>query len=264
MFDIQQGVAIGIFAKEQGKTSPATVHYADFWGLREGKYETLVESDINTTEWTKLQPSSPYYLFVKRDETNLEEYMNGWQVTDIFPVNGVGITTARDDFVFDFDDKALRSRIEEFRQTSLSDDEIREKYKLKENQSWRVSEARAEIRRDDDFEKAFTKCLYRPFDIRPLFYHKTMMERSRLEVMRHMLAGENLGLVSARSNKSPEMNHFFCSRFIMETKCGESTTQSCLFPLYLYPAEGKCRLMVVTAAPTLTLISSRLSRRSWG
>lgn len=54
-----------------------------------------------------------------------------------------------------------------------------------------------------------------------------------------MLAGENLGLISARSNKSQDMNHFFCSRLIMETKCGESTTQSCLFPLYLYPAEGE-------------------------
>jgi predicted helicase len=32
------------------------------------------------------------------------------------------------------------------------------------------------------------------------------------------------------------MNHFFASKHIMEAKCGESTTQSCIFPLYLYPA----------------------------
>jgi predicted helicase len=57
--------------------------------------------------------------------------------------------------------------------------------------------------------------------------------------MMHMLMGRNLSLISARSNKSTEMNHFFCSRYIMETKCGESTTQSCLFPLYLYPTEGE-------------------------
>jgi predicted helicase len=59
--------------------------------------------------------------------------------------------------------------------------------------------------------------------------------------MRHMLeeVGKNLGLVSARSNKSADVDHFFCSRTITETKCGESTTQSCLLPLYLYPAEGE-------------------------
>jgi predicted helicase len=44
----------------------------------------------------------------------------------------------------------------------------------------------------------------------------------------------NLGIITARSNRSFEMNHFFCSDKVMETKCGESTTQSYLFPLYLY------------------------------
>lgn len=52
--------------------------------------------------------------------------------------------------------------------------------------------------------------------------------------MQHMLK-ENIGLISARSNKSSHMDHFFLTDKIMETKCGESTTQSCLFPLYLYP-----------------------------
>jgi hypothetical protein len=53
--------------------------------------------------------------------------------------------------------------------------------------------------------------------------------------MRHMLSGKNLGLVTARSNRSPDMDHFFCSRLPTETKCGESTIQSYLFPLYLMP-----------------------------
>ena len=35
------------------------------------------------------------------------------------------------------------------------------------------------------------------------------------------------------------MNHFFCCQHIMEAKCGESTTQSYIFPLYLYPEVNK-------------------------
>ena len=54
-----------------------------------------------------------------------------------------------------------------------------------------------------------------------------------------MLAGKNLGLVSARSNKSPDPDHFLCTRYITEAKTGESTTQSALFPLYLYPDPAK-------------------------
>jgi predicted helicase len=49
-------------------------------------------------------------------------------------------------------------------------------------------------------------------------------------------------LITARSNKSQITDHFFCSRHIVETKCGESTTQSYTCPLYLYPSEME-RLM---------------------
>jgi predicted helicase len=41
VFDIQQGVAIGVFVKEPGKEGPATVHHTDLWGTREAKYEVV-------------------------------------------------------------------------------------------------------------------------------------------------------------------------------------------------------------------------------
>lgn len=43
VFDIQQGVAIGIFVKEPGKPGPAKVSYADLWGLRKHKYQWLLD-----------------------------------------------------------------------------------------------------------------------------------------------------------------------------------------------------------------------------
>jgi len=239
VFDIQQGVSICLLVKEPDKTGTARVQYADLWGLREGKYQALVETDISVTEWQELNPDSPYYLFIKRDETDLAEYMRGWKVTDVFPINSVGVVTSRDDFVFDFDDKALINRIQDFRQAGLNDEEIRTKYDLKENKVWNVADARAEIRKDDEFEKAFTKCLYRPFDIRPLFYHKAVIERSRSEVMRHMLA-ENIGLCSNREVNG-EFQHVLCSRDLIND-CAvslQTRERTYLFPLYLYPAEGE-------------------------
>ena len=53
-----------------------------------------------------------------------------------------------------------------------------------------------------------------------------------------LLTGENYAIITARSNKFPKPNHFFCSRTIVETKCGEASTQSATFPLYLYPGVG--------------------------
>lgn len=251
VFDIQQGVSICLMVKEAGKDRPCRVHYSDLWGLRESKYKQLTDGHIATSEWSTLIPSSPYYLFVKRDEADLEEYLRGWKITDVFSINSVGIVTSRDEFVFDFNEQTLRDRINNILCKNFKDEEIAFKYNLRENKSWNLSVARKEVQKCPDIEKTLTNCLYRPFDVRALFYHKAFIERPRLEVMSHMLMGENIGIVSARSNKSSDMDHFLCSRLITELKCGESTTGSCLFPLYLYPAEGEMQFEAGKRRPNL-------------
>jgi predicted helicase len=261
VFDIQQGVAIGIFVKEANKEGPAKIHYTDMWGIRDVKYQALFEAEINTVGWMELVPTSPFYFFVPREEKLRPEYEKGWKVTEILPINSSGIVTARDDIVIDFYSNNLIQRINEIADIHMDDDTIRLKYFIKkqsakytpgDTRGWKLGEARKKLRTERDISMQIKPCLYRPFDIRPLFYTNYMVDWSRPEVMRHMLAGGNLGLVSARSNKSSEMNHFFCSRFIMETKCGESTTQSCLFPLYLYPAEGEMQFEGGNRRPNLT------------
>ena len=51
---------------------------------------------MSTTPWQELQPHSPFYLFVPQDTDLRAEYDRGWPVNEIFPVNSVGILTARD------------------------------------------------------------------------------------------------------------------------------------------------------------------------
>ena len=92
---------------------------------------------------------------------------------------------------------------------------------------------------DHDIERLIVPVTYRPFDVRWIFYHNSLVWRTVGRIMRHMLEAENVALITARSNKSPTMDHFFCSERIVETKCGESTVQSYAFPLYLYPDTGR-------------------------
>jgi hypothetical protein len=245
VFDIQQGVSICLFVKKLGGNQElANVYHADLYGMRDFKYNWLGQNSITTTQWENLTPQSPFYLFVPQNTDNLSEYEQGWKVTDIFPVNSTGIVTARDSFVIDIEPKLLLQRIKDLINTQLSDQEIRNKYFAGKGSSkypngdtrgWKLPEARRKLRADNNWDKRVAQILYRPFDNRSIYYTDSMVDWSRREVMQHMLAGENLGLITARSNKSEEMNHFFCSSSITETKCGESTTQSCLIPLYLYP-----------------------------
>ncbi|MGZ3609569.1 MAG: type ISP restriction/modification enzyme, partial [Ktedonobacteraceae bacterium] len=115
VFDIQQGVAIGIFVKRQEKATDshaAKVHHAQLWGPREvyekvlhkqhlvgGKYYWLAENDIKSTTWMVLDPQRPFYLFKPQNTVSKSEYESGWKITDILSVNSTGVKTHRDHFV---------------------------------------------------------------------------------------------------------------------------------------------------------------------
>ena len=72
-------------------TLKARIHQADLWGSRDYKYSWLEKHGLADTPWQALQPALPQLLLVPRDETDAAEYERGWKVTDIFPVNSVGI-----------------------------------------------------------------------------------------------------------------------------------------------------------------------------
>lgn len=133
VFDIMSGVAIGIFIRTYEKTTTAVVHHAEVWGLREDKYQYLLDADIKKTAWTLLDPKPPFYLFVPRNINLLVEYERGWKVTDAFPVNVLGFQTHRDHFAIDFDKDRIGERISDLRNISFADQSLQERYNLNLN-----------------------------------------------------------------------------------------------------------------------------------
>jgi len=236
VFDIQQGVAISLLIKKKGLERK--VFHSECWGLREDKYKWLSENDIQTTDWQQLKPNSPYYFFVLRAETYRDVYEKYWKITDIFPVNCTGIVTARDKLVIDFDRGVLKRRIEMFRDLSTPDEIVKQACKLKDTRGWKFAEARKELAKDKNWDAYFTTILYRPFDIRDIYYTRKMVDWPRPEVMRHMMK-ENLGLITNRQVNG-EFRHILCSNMIINdcTVSLETRERSYLFPLYLYPDKG--------------------------
>ncbi|MCK4402621.1 MAG: N-6 DNA methylase [Dehalococcoidia bacterium] len=240
VFDIQQGVAIGLFIKEPEKASPAKVRHADLWGLREGKYHILFETDITTTEWTELEPHSPFYFFLPRDEELLSEYEKGWKVTDIFPVNSVGIVTARDNLTICWSNKGMEDTIHDF--ASLPPKEAQEKYKLGNDvRDWKVALAQKDLQDTELRHELIVPILYRPFDVRYTYYtgHSRGFHcMPRPEVMRHMLAGENVALLCKRQSRLIPFSYIFASSQITESCVFESAyANNSVLPLYLYPSK---------------------------
>jgi predicted helicase len=249
VFDIQQGVNIGIFIKETGKTSPATVHYADLWGKREGKYQVLAETDLNNTIWAELKPTSPHYLFVQQDIKLLPEYQQGWKLTDIFPVNNIGMQTHRDYFVTDIDSKSLHNRISAFHDETKSNEEIRELFDFGD---FDIASARKKVQTDKNWNDKFISCLWRPFDYRYLYYHKELIDRPRSQVTEPLLKSNQALLAMRQISLQGGCTHFLAAKMPSIDRVFYSDKGAAsVFPLYLYPTEGEMPLDGITRRPNL-------------
>ena len=242
VFDIQQGVSILIAVKHRCNTdknapekSLAQVLHGDLWGKREDKYKALFDSSLASFEWKKLAPQAPQYAFIRSNHGLQEQYQQGFAVHELMPVNSVGIVTARDALTIDSDKDKLWQRVNDF--VELDPEAARLKYQLGADvQDWQVAEAQKDAKAHLKMEK-LVPIAYRPFDSRWTLYTGTSRGfhcRPRGGVMRHMLH-ENYGLATARSNKTSTVDHFYVVNGLMETKCAERSTQSAIFPLYLYP-----------------------------
>jgi len=243
VFDITQGVAIALFVKH-GRKEGAGVHYADLWGNRAAKYETLSDGSLSTTKWRKLSPSAPFYAFVPVKRLALKEYHNAWRITDVFPVGSNGVQTSRDHLVVDVDGEVLVKRIEGFLDPDRSDAEVRARffgaksvrdYLPGDTRGWKVGEARAALPKVCSWRQAVARYLYRPCDTRFLLYHASMVDWPRTDVMRHLLE-PNRALCVGRAGlvTSGTWDLVFCTRQICDHNLfyrGSSLN----LPLYLYP-----------------------------
>ncbi len=186
VFDIQQGVAISIFVKERDAEGPARVWHADLWGTREAKETTLWAESVDTVQWQQITPASPSYLFVPHDSALMEEYHRAWSIADMFPVNSVGIVTARDRLTIAWTADEMWERVEKF--ADLETEKARREYNLgRDVRDWKVALAQEDVQSSGPDESKVTPMLYRPFDIRYTYYTgrtKGFICMPRREVMR--------------------------------------------------------------------------------
>ena len=247
VFDIQQGVAIGIFVKRKNgrATKPATVRHAELWGPRREKYDWLNRSDVGRTKWRRLEPNSPHYFFVPRNGKLRAEYEAWPRLTDVFARSVAGIITARDHFAVDFDDESLLGRIGVFRDPARSDSDIRNeffagkgsaRYPSGDTRSWKLAAARQTARNDSDWLNRTRDILYRPFDVRRVYYAPWIVDWPRSKLMPTVFAEDNITLCTTRSVEIGRgWEHVLCSRHMIQHHTVSLKEVNYVFPTYLYP-----------------------------
>jgi len=245
VFDIRQGVAISLFIKKKNAGVDCKVFYADLWGLREDKYEQLGGNNINTVKWTRIFPTSEFYLFTpataKETQTRTYMYQRFYKVTDIFPVHSVGIVTARDKLTIKDSEEEVYTTAANF--SRLDETTARLNFRLGDDtRDWQVKEAQKDIRESGLDRNKIVPILYRPFDIRYTYYtgkSRGFLCMPRPEVMRYMLQ-ENIGLITVRQAAEGVFNHCLAADTIVESRVTTSNKGiAYIFPLYIYLYPGK-------------------------
>lgn len=237
VFDIKQGVAVMLGLRCEKACTQGAVEFAEIWGTREKKYSNLANETVAHTSWVRLAPSPSFYLFVRQNIDLRAEYEQALSITRVMPTFNVGFVTARDEFVVDFEPKPIRERIELFRKTEreMPTSEIQSRFGLKDTTSWNLKEAREMLRRDLTWDRSLTKCLYRAFDIRYISYSRVLLERPVYQIQRHLLPGDNLGLLVSRQVVD-NFRHVFATNIIANFNTLATAGRlgaGPVFPLYL-------------------------------
>jgi Type ISP C-terminal specificity domain len=267
VFEITEGVAIAI-----GNVAPGLaqhVEHADLTGTRQTKYETLMAKGLQIL--TPLTPSGARLQLVRSSSAGVTVYECGWPLPTIFPLCNSGMVSKRNSLAFQIDKEKVQSIVKDIH--SLDHPEIVAKYP---HSSWdsrdgKVEYVKSSVLRMGLDESNFIKCLYRPFDERWTYYtakSKGFLAWPVHDVMRHMLTGQNLGLISCRqmsqfdedwslvgttrrpiecctiSNKTKEINYLFpLWRDLDETKAAN------LSPSFIVALQSALNLTAADCRP---------------
>ncbi|MRD47438.1 hypothetical protein GHT07_09125 [Caenimonas koreensis DSM 17982] len=205
VFDIVQSVAIHVYFRSE-RGGPTEVRYADLIGRRSLKYGALASNSVKSMSWRQIEPDVENCSFTPQDEASSEIAR---RLDSAYVKFGAGIKTNRDAVAIGFDDAELLKSVKAFDGKLVS-----------------TKNAQASL----------YSLLYRPFDIRRIFYDQAVVASRSLPTMKHVIAGPNIGFVCSSTWTTPSRFSVGISRLMVEMKTGTHDRGTTFFPLYRYEA----------------------------
>ena len=265
VFDIQQGVEITFFVKsrrvgtletlgtsgtESGPMSPkspmspsspslAAVFHADLWGKRAEKFAWLEKTAFEDVPWQPITPTAPQYYLIPRDTELEEEYKQGFDVSQMFQLGGVGICSKRDETAYQLSSEEIRKVVEDF--DMLPESALKAKYpsERKESRDKKTAYAVANVKQFGMADENFSPLLFRIFDRRWTYLtdkSKGFLAYPVYDIMGHMKRPGNLALLVTKITK--DQFGAFVTNCPATHKCFTAFDGGYIYPLYLYPDEN--------------------------
>lgn len=229
IFDIKEGVCIVIAVKNKKRNNTlAEVYHSDLFGSRSVKLEYLNKTLLNEVPFEKVNLVEPQYFFVPKDFSLYSVYSEFISIDDIFTQKTVGVVSANDKVLIDYESDNLIHKVEEC-YGCYSD------YSLIEN------------------------IAYRPFDDRKIYYDVRLLERPREEIMSNFRYGKNnfgICLTKVTAVGNTYRNCFITNKMIDSCFVSNRTSEI----TYVYPLYSYCGEMTFANLSTsyIKLLESRL------
>ncbi len=211
VFDIEEGTAILLASHGVGDTT----RLADLWGPRgsattSGKLRWLTDQGLQANAFADAARGPILWKYALHDSEVAAEYAQAPAVTEFFPASKLGFQTHRDHFAIAFDEHEMRSRLDDMRNELIKDEELCDRYRLKDNRDWQIEPARRLARNFND-DKAVAAIEFRPFDVRSAGLNDAFMDYPRANFIASFDAGSPILNVS-RQQSSLGFFHAIASR----------------------------------------------------
>lgn len=248
VFDIVQSVAIHLYARSN-PGGASGVHYAELFGTRSTKYAALMtppsasapEPATAPGEWQLITPDAENCGFVPSDVRDAAPRNAHRRLDSAFVQFGAGIKTNRDAVVIGFDDASLLKSVRAFDRRLVSSgkaaNDANDAKAAKAAKGAKGAKDAKDAKDTKDTKDASDKIhslLYRPFDVRRIFFDEDAVASRSLPTMRHVLAGPNIGFVCSSTWTTPDRFTVGVSRLMVEMKTGTHDRGTTFFPLYRY------------------------------
>ena len=251
VFDIEQGVAIGIFAK--GGVTASSIGFHELWGSRttvdnNGKYDVLATTSLGKTGWQEFSPTAPNYLFTPRKEVGEDirfEFESGINMLELMPdalgPNGKpqsGLATMHDGFAISFSANEVEEKVRRFLDTTSRDEAKAIFGTLCNPQQWDYAAAKRALASQTWHERVSRIC-FSPFDTRYTVYDKSVAVHLRRRLSDHFFNHKNLGLVIGEAGQEiggDDWDAVSCVNSILQLNYFRRNGSPTL-PLYLYGNE---------------------------
>lgn len=251
VFDIRVGVCITFLVKTEIKPKTCKVYYAALKASnKREKWKAVAEADMRifqpldvgkfnrtfgATRWAE-RFTEPLSLLVPQEDATgalIPTYGDFWGVTEIFQQYGSGVKTDRDELVINQDVAELETNMRRAF-SGQYDATFKERFNITNSSSYQFADKLGDL----DFDKsAIQPVLYRPFDMRHIYYKVGFTSRPAYEVMQHMLSGPNYGIMFCRQLSSDNWKHSFIFNSLVECcyVSNKGKEMGYAFPIFLHP-----------------------------